>query len=99
MNTLMSQINELNETFDELGEDLVLLEALAIAVHMGHPFPEDFLNSGLDRMTDYIHQHLTDVKNLSREVCKRTRLPQEVGIPDYHMKTAAEDRQSGRQQV
>lgn len=57
MNTLMSQINELNKTFNELGEDLVLLEALAIAVHMGHPFPEDFLNSGLDRMTDYIHQH------------------------------------------
>ena len=97
MNTLMSQINELNETFDELGEDLVLLEALAIAVHMGHPCPEDFLNSGLDRMTDYIHQHLTDVKNLSREVCKRTRLPQEVGVSDHHVKTAAEDRQSGRQ--
>ena len=93
MNTLMSQINELNETFNELGEDLVLLEAL------GHPFPEDFLNSGLDRMTDYIHQHLNDVKNLSREVCKRTRLPQEVGVSDHHMKTAAEDRQSGRQQV
>ncbi len=97
MNTLMSQINELNETFDELGEDLVLLEALAIAVHMGHPFPEDFLNSGLDRMTDYIHQHLNDVKNLSRGVCKRTRLPLEVGVSDHHVKTAAEDRQSGLQ--
>lgn len=97
MNTLISQINELNETFNGLGEDLVLLEALAIAVHMGRPFPEDFLNSGLDRMTDYIHQHLTDVKILSREVCKRTRLPQEAGVSGHHMKTAAEDRQSGRQ--
>lgn len=47
-------------------EDLVLLEALAIAVHMGHPFPEDFLNSGLDRMTDYIHQHLTGVKKFKQ---------------------------------
>ena len=57
MNTLISQINELNETFNELGEDLVLLEALVITARMGHPFPEDFVHSGLDRMTDYIHQH------------------------------------------
>ena len=35
MNALMGKIEELNENFNELGEDLVLLESVAIAVQMG----------------------------------------------------------------
>ena len=65
MNALMGQIEELNENFNELGEDLVLLESVAIAVQVGYPFPKEFVESEVKRVIDYIRQHLVDVRNLS----------------------------------
>ena len=81
MSTLMEQVDELNETFNELGEDIVLLEALVFASHMGYDFPEEYLTSGLKRMRDYIHQHLGDIKDLSRIVSKHANLPQAAESP------------------
>ena len=71
MNTLMGQIEELNENFNELGEDLVLLESVAIAVQMGYPFPEEFVEPGVKRVMDYIRQHLEDIRNLSGGLSRR----------------------------
>lgn len=76
MSKLMEQVDELNETFNELGEDIVLLEALVFVSHMGYDFPEEYLTSGLKRMRDYIHQHLGDIKDLSRIVSKHANLTQ-----------------------
>lgn len=81
MSKLMEQVDELNETFNELGEDIVLLEALVFASHMGYDFPEEYLASGLKRMRDYIHQHLGDIQDLSRIVCKHANLPQAAETP------------------
>ena len=71
MNALMGQIEELNENFNELGEDLVLLESVAIAVQVGYPFPKEFVESGVTRVMDYIRQHLEDVRNLSGGLSRR----------------------------
>ena len=81
MSKLMAQIDELNETFNELGEDIVILEALVIASHTGYQFPEEFLESGLKRIKGYIRQHLGDVQDLSRIVCKQAILPQAAEFP------------------
>ena len=71
MNALMGQIEELNENFNELGEDLVLLESVAIAVQVGYPFPKEFVESEVKRVMDYIRQHLEDVRNLSGGLSRR----------------------------
>ena len=71
MNTIMAQIEELNENFNELGEDLVLLESVVLAARMGDQFPEEFVESGIERVMAYIRQHLGDVGNLSRGLSKR----------------------------
>ena len=81
MSKLMEQVDELNETFNELGEDIVLLEALVFASHMGYDFPEEYLTSGLMRIKGYIRQHLGDVQDLSRIVCKQAILPQAAEFP------------------
>ena len=58
MNALMGQIEELNENFNELGEDLVLLESVAIAVQVGYPFPKEFVESGVKRVMEIGRAHV-----------------------------------------
>ena len=81
MSKLMVQIDELNANFNELGEDIVMLEALVIASHTGYKFPEEYIELGLKRIGDYIHQHLGDIQHISQIVCKQAILPQAAEFP------------------
>ena len=81
MSKLMAQIDELNANFNELGEDLILMEALVIASHTGYEFPEEYIGSGLKRIRDYIHQHLGEIQHISQIVCKLAIPPQAAKSP------------------
>lgn len=76
MSKLMAQVDELNENFNELGEDIVMLEALVIASHTGYEFPEEYIGSGLKRIGDYIHQHLGEIQHISQIVYNQAIPPQ-----------------------
>ena len=54
MDALSEKIIELNQNYNNLGEDLVLLEALVEAACRDNEFPEDCIESASHRMADYI---------------------------------------------
>lgn len=57
------QIAELNENFNGLGEDLVLLEAV---LQTRYDFPPEAVASSLARIADYIEQHTGELRYLAR---------------------------------
>ena len=61
MGTLSEIITELNQNYNALGEDLVLLEALIGAVQGETVFPEDCVETAVYRMGDYIEQHAGEI--------------------------------------
>lgn len=61
MKNLSEIITELNQNYNALGEDLVLLEALIGAVRGETVFPEDCVESAVYRMGDYIEQHAGEI--------------------------------------
>ena len=66
MNQITEQIAELNQTYSDLGEDLVLLVSVLQAVRRGSDFPPGAVTSSLSRVADYIEQHTGAIKALSR---------------------------------
>ena len=65
MNTLADQIIELNANYNDLGEDLVLLEAVLQADRTENDFPREYIAASLIRVNDYIHQHTEAINQLS----------------------------------
>ena len=68
MNTLTEKINELNQNYNDLGEDLVLLEALLDASQRENIFPSDCIESATARMTIYIAQHTGEINHLTHSI-------------------------------
>lgn len=66
MNLLTEQIIELNSNYNELGEDLVLLESVLQAAQTENGFPKEFVASSLTRVTDYIRQHTEAIDQLAQ---------------------------------
>ena len=62
MNKMKEQIIELNQNYNDLGEDLVLFEAVVLAVQGENDFPEEYVASGLNRMLECIKQHTGDIR-------------------------------------
>ena len=70
MNCMIEQIVELYEIYNYLGEDLVLLDAMATVKRAGHPLPDEYVASCSQRLLDYIEQHTGEIQHLARYVCK-----------------------------
>lgn len=66
MNTLSEQIIELNSNYNELGEDLLLLEAVLQSDPKERDFPREYVSSSLARINDYIQQHTEAINQLSQ---------------------------------
>lgn len=71
MSTLSEQIQDINTNFNDLGTDLVLLEALLQAIQGEHDFPEEYVESGLKWMEDAVLQHTGDLHNLTHSSVKQ----------------------------
>lgn len=59
-------ITELNQNYNDLGEDLVMLEAILSAAGDGTEFPQEYIESGLERIQGYIQQHTEEIGCLTR---------------------------------
>ena len=68
MNQQLERIAELNRNFNDLGEDLVLLEAVLQASLGETEFPEEYIISSLCRMAEYVDQHTEDICQLARQL-------------------------------
>ena len=66
MKNLAEQILELNQTYSDLGEDLVLLVSVLQAVRRGCDFPPGAVTSSLSRVADYIEQHTETIHQISQ---------------------------------
>ena len=62
MSKIKDQIIELNQNYNDLGEDLVLLEAVVLTTQGENDFPEEYIASGLNRMLECIKQHTGDIR-------------------------------------
>lgn len=69
MSILTQQIIELNQNYNDLGEDLVLLESVLLASRGEHDFPGEYILSSLTRVTDYIQQHTEEINHLAEYLC------------------------------
>ena len=79
MDALSEKIIELNQNYNNLGEDLVLLEALVEAACRDNEFPEDCIESASHRMADYIEQHAEAINQLAKSIIGKPSLP--AGAP------------------
>ena len=68
MNQQLERIAELNRNFNDLGEDLVLLEAVLQASLGETEFPEEYITSSLCRMVEYVDQHTEYICQLARQL-------------------------------
>ena len=68
MNQQLERIAELNRNFNDLGEDLVLLEAVLQASLGETEFPEEYITSSLCRMVEYVDHHTEDICQLARQL-------------------------------
>ena len=68
MNQQLERIAELNRNFNDLGEDLVLLEAVLQASLGETELPEEYIPSSLCRMVEYVDQHTEDICQLARQL-------------------------------
>ena len=65
MKRINDQITELNQNYNDLGEDLLLLEAVVLAAGIENEFPEEYIASSLKRMEGCIRQHTEDIQFLA----------------------------------
>lgn len=65
MNRQLELIAELNENFNNLGEDLVLLESVLQASRGETAFPGEYIASSLRRTADYVDQHTQTIHQLT----------------------------------
>ena len=78
MNKIQEQITELNQNYNDLGEDLLLMESVIIAMHHENEFPPECTTSSLHRMMDYTKQHLKDIQNIAESLLRKASHPREL---------------------
>ena len=54
-------ITEINQNYNELGEDLLMMEAVLIASEGETEFPGECVASSLERIQDYARQHIQEI--------------------------------------
>lgn len=70
MQTVDELIAELNQNYNDLGEDLLFLESVVYSLRREHPFPEEILQTAVRRLEDCIRQHTEDIRLLSKRAVK-----------------------------
>lgn len=65
MTNLSETICEINENFEDLGADLVLLESLLFSIDEKRSIPERYVGPGMKRLRESIQQHANDIIYLS----------------------------------
>ena len=68
---LTEYISELNQNYNDLGEDLLMLEAILLAPEKEMSFPDEFLESSLQRIRDYARQHTKEIDLLTGRLAAR----------------------------
>ena len=68
--SIQEQITELNRNYNDLGEDLLLMESVMIASCCENEFPPEYITSSLCRVMDYTEQHLKEVRNLAKSLLR-----------------------------
>ena len=58
-------IAEMNQSYNDLGDDLLMLEAVALASVRDMEFPWEYVASSMDRLEDYIRQHTEELCHLT----------------------------------
>ena len=58
-------IEELNQNYYNLGEDLLMLEAILLVSEKEAEFPGEYIASSLERIQDYTRQHIHEIDLLS----------------------------------
>lgn len=64
--TMREYIAELNQNYNDLGEDLLMLEAVLYAPEGETGFPEEYMESGLLRIQEYARVHIEDIGRIVR---------------------------------
>jgi len=65
---IRDHITELNQNYNDLGEDLLMLEAVLIASEGETGFPAEYVVSSLERIRDYTCQHTKDIEQLTQSL-------------------------------
>ena len=65
-------ITELNQSYNDLGDDLLLMEAVVIAMHHENEFPVEYIASSLRRVMDHTEQHLKDIWKRAADLHQRS---------------------------
>ena len=60
------QLTELYENYNDLGEDLIMLEAVLQASQTKNDAPQEYVSGSLIRIFDYIRQHTEAIHQLAR---------------------------------
>ncbi|MBD5162093.1 MAG: hypothetical protein HDT14_08795 [Oscillibacter sp.] len=58
-------IEEINQNYNDLGENLLMLEAVLLAREEETGFPEEYIASSVKRLTDYIDQHVGELRQVA----------------------------------
>lgn len=66
---------ELNQSYNDLGEDLLMLEVVLLAWKGETGFPEEYIASSLQRLADYIDQHVGELRQLAEFLACPPRQP------------------------
>ena len=68
MSPCKEQLIELYENYNDLGEDLVMLEAVLQASQTKNDSPQEYVSGSLIRISDYIQQHTKAIDHLARSL-------------------------------
>ena len=67
MNAQMeAYFTEIHQNYNDLGEDLLMLEAIVTAEAGERGFPGEYVESGMERLGEYIEQHTGELRQLVR---------------------------------
>ena len=61
---------EINQNYNDLGEDLVMLEAILLLSEGVTEFPAEYIISSKKRLQDYICQHMGEIEQLTGYLTK-----------------------------
>lgn len=65
-------ITEINLNYNDLGEDLILLESVLQVLQDENDYPRELALSSLERMMECIRQHSGDIRQLSGYLVSET---------------------------
>ena len=72
-------IDELNRNYNELGEDLLMLEAILSIPEGEGRFPGEYVASSLERIQDYARQHTREIDLLANCLIHASGLRRAIG--------------------